>query len=103
MKIIEDYRGFISFSYITLLNNEKSLYIHELYADKKGCGYGNSLLQEILNRADDEHISVCLHANVFADGLNQNELEDWYFRNGFNKVYDLYPRSSTNFFYREAR
>ena len=102
---ISDYRGYYILTYIFLLNGEKSLYISELHANNKGCGYGNSLLKEILERADEEHISVCLHANssVFddEDGLSQQDLEDWYFRNGFNRVYDLCP-NSTNFFYREA-
>lgn len=102
----EDYRGIYSIYYITLSNNEKSLYIAEIKASKYGCGYGSSMLKEILEKADKEHISTCLHANcgIYEDGgLNQEELENWYFRNGFNLCYDLDPSIGYNFFYRDVR
>lgn len=101
----KDYRGFYRVWYITLLNNEKSLYIAEIRASKLGCGYGSSMLNEILDQVDKEHISVCLHANssLYEKGLNQHDLEDWYFRHGFNHNLDLDPLRGTNFFYREKQ
>ena len=88
-----------------LSNGEKSLYIAEIYANKKGCGYGRQLLEDIFKYAKRNKLSICLHANAdfYSDsnGLNQIELEDWYFRNGFNLCPDLDPDSSTNFFYKD--
>lgn len=100
-----DYRGIYRVYPITLLNNEKSLYIAEIKASKYGYGYGSSLLKEILEKADKDHCSVCLHANcgIYEEGgLNQEELENWYFRNGFNLCLDLDPLFGINFFYREC-
>lgn len=98
-----DYRGFYKLSYITLLNNEKSLYINEIKASKIGYGYGSSMLREILEKAGKEDISVCLHANssLYEVGLDQHNLENWYFRNGFNLNLDLDPLNGTNFFYKD--
>lgn len=99
-----DYRGFYRYSYITLLNGEKSLYIEEISADKYGYGYGSSMLQEILNIAEENNVSCCLNANcdIYEEkGLTQEELEEWYFRYGFNPALDLDPFNSTNFFYRD--
>lgn len=100
----KDYRGIYRIYYITLANKEKSLYIAEIKANKYGCGYGSSMLNEILERAEKEHISVCLHANcgIYEDiGLNQHYLEEWYFRRGFNLCNYLDPSHGYNFFYKD--
>lgn len=100
----EDYRGYYRLSYIILTNNQKSLYIAEIKAKEFGLGYGSDMLREILEKAEEERLPVCLHANcnVFEEqGLNQEELEDWYFRNGFNLCPDLDPSIGYNFFYRD--
>lgn len=101
-----DYRGFYSVTPITLLNNEESLYINEIKASSFGLGYGTSMLNEILDIADSRGLSVCLNANctIYEEsGLNQEQLQEWYFRHGFNPVLELDPFNSTNFFYREAK
>lgn len=101
----EDYRGIYRVYHITLSNNERSLYIAEIKASKYGYGYGSSMLQEILELAKKENISVCLHANcgVYEEGgLNQEQLENWYFRNGFNLCHNLDPFYGLNFFYRDV-
>lgn len=99
-----DYKGTYTIYPITLLNNERSLYIAEIRAKEKGCGYGSIMLEEIIEYADRYSLSVCLHANsnYFEDkGLCQEDLENWYFRRGFNLVLDLDPNNGSNFFYRE--
>lgn len=101
----EDYRGVYRTYHITLSNHERSLYIAEIKASKCGYGYGSSMLREILEQANKEHISVCLHANcgVYENGgLNQRQLEEWYFRNGFNLCHNLDPFYGLNFFYRDV-
>ena len=87
-----------------LSNGEKSLYIAEIISNKSGCGYGSQMLQEILDYANTKNLSVCLHANadfLETKGLNQTELENWYYRNGFNLCPELDPDGSSNFFYKE--
>lgn len=99
------YKGTYTIYPKQLSNGEKSLYIAEIYANKKGCGYGRQLLEEIIKYAERNKMSVCLHANAdyYNDlkGLNQIELEEWYFRNGFNLCPELDPDNSTNFFFKE--
>ena len=101
------YKGGYTLFPKVLSNGEKCLYIAEIYSNKKGFGYGRDLLNEIIDYANVKKLSLCLHANFFymnsRDGLNQQELEDWYFRNGFNLCPELDPDGSTNFFYREVR
>jgi len=96
------YKGTYTIYPITLTNNEKSLYISEIRAKIKGCGYGNKLLDEIIEYATKRKMSICLHANAnYFDeyGLNQYSLEDWYIRRGFEHRYDLDPTNSSNFYY----
>ena len=98
-----DYRGTFTIYPITLSNGEKSLYIEEIISEEKGMGYGSSMLQEILDYAEERGLSVCLHANANyfdEEGLDQEQLEEWYIRYGFEPVYYLDSNNGTNFFYK---
>ena len=100
-----DYKGTYTIYPKQLSNGEESLYIAEIYSNKKGCGYGRQMLEEIIDYANEQNLSICLHANCHyfndEEGLEQKDLEDWYFRNGFNLCPELDPDGSTNFFYKD--
>lgn len=100
-----DYKGTYTIYPKQLSNGEESLYIAEIRSSTKGCSYGTQMLQEIFEYANKKNMSICLHANseyFEEDGLTQQDLEDWYFRNGFNLYPDLDPDNSTNFFYKDS-
>lgn len=54
---------------------------HEL----RGRGLGSQLLDQIVEDADQERVSLCLHP-VASGGLSRDELIAWYRRRGFRLV-----------------
>lgn len=66
-------------------------------AEYRGQGFGKELLQQILADADAEGVTLWLEISP-SDGLDYDQLHDWYTRNGFKYrgIYKRKPRSITN-------
>ena len=50
----------------------------------RGKGHATALLQQILDDADKEGITLYLEIQA-SDGLNRDQLQDWYERHGFKE------------------
>jgi hypothetical protein len=71
-----------------LSDGEESLYISEIWSDIKGKGYATKLLNKLKKYSDKTGVPLCLRASTSnniqtSGGLNQQELVDWYIKNGF--------------------
>lgn len=62
-------------------------WIHRINVPKeaRGNGYGSQLLQQLLDDADAEGVTLGLEIGP-SDGLGYEELEAWYMRRGFQPI-----------------
>jgi len=71
-----------------LSDGEVSIYISEIWSDIKGKGYATKLLNKLKKYSDKIGVPLSLRASISnniktSGGLNQQELVDWYIKNGF--------------------
>jgi hypothetical protein len=71
-----------------LSDGEVSIYISEIWSDTKGKGYSTNLLNKLKNYSDKTGVPLSLRASVLnniqtSGGLNQQQLVNWYIKNGF--------------------
>ena len=71
-----------------LPDGEVSIYISEIWSDIKGKGYATKLLNKLKKYSDKTGVPLSLRASISnniqtSGGLNQQELVDWYIKNGF--------------------
>jgi hypothetical protein len=71
-----------------LSDGEVSIYISRIWSDIKGKGYATKLLNKIKKYSDKTDVPLSLMASAVnniktSGGLNQQELVDWYIKNGF--------------------
>jgi GNAT superfamily N-acetyltransferase len=71
-----------------LSDGEVSINISEIWSDIKGKGYATKLLNKLKKYSDKTGVPLSLRASISnniqtSGGLNQQELVDWYIRNGF--------------------
>ena len=71
-----------------LSDGEVSIYISEIWSDIKGEGYATKLLNKLKKFSNKSGVPLSLRASVSnniqtSGGLNQQELVDWYIKNGF--------------------
>ena len=72
-----------------LSDGEDSIYIEEIYSDIKNKGYATKLLNKIKSYSNKTGIPLSLRASISnniktSEGLNQDELVNWYTENGFH-------------------
>jgi len=71
-----------------LSDGEVSIYISEIWSDIKDKGYSTNLLNKLKNYSDKTGVPLSLRASVSNNiqttgGLNQQQLVNWYIKNGF--------------------
>lgn len=71
-----------------LSDGEVSIYISAIWSDIKGKGYATKLLNKLKKFSKKTGIPLSLRASISnniqtSGGLNQQELVDWYIKNGF--------------------
>jgi hypothetical protein len=71
-----------------LSDGEVSIYISEIWSGIKGKGYATKLLNKLKKFSDKTGVPLSLRASISnniqtSGGLNQQELVDWYIKNGF--------------------
>jgi len=71
-----------------LSDGEVSINISEIWSDIKGKGYATKLLNKLKKYSDKTGVPLSLRASISnniqtSGGLNQQELVDWYIKNGF--------------------
>lgn len=71
-----------------LSDGEVSIHISEIWSDIKNKGYATKLLNKLKKFSDKTGVPLSLRASISnniqtSGGLNQQELVDWYIKNGF--------------------
>jgi GNAT superfamily N-acetyltransferase len=70
---------------------DRTVKISNLYAQQRARGHASALLSEIVGIADEEHILLWLEVQRYGaprDGLDNNQLMEFYRKFGFVKVED---------------
>ena len=85
---VEDNYAHAELSIEGLSDGEVSIYISEIWSDIKGKGYATKLLNKLKKFSDKTGVPLSLRASISnniqtSGGLNQQELVDWYIKNGF--------------------
>ena len=93
-KIVLNYgSAFAKLSIEYLIDGTPSIYIDEIWNEDKGNGNAKKLLNQIKYFADEYETPITLRASVInniktENGLNQQDLIQWYIKNGFRIAED---------------
>lgn len=100
--IIDDGYAHAELNLEPLEDGEISINISEIWSDVKGKGYATKLLNKLKGYSDKTGIPLSLRASTTnniktSGGLNQNELINWYIKNGFriSEENNRFPSDST--------
>lgn len=100
--IIDDGYAHAELNLEPLEDGETSINISEIWSDVKGKGYATKLLNKLKRYSDKTGIPLSLRASTTnniktSGGLNQDELVNWYIKNGFkiSEENNRFPSDST--------